>query len=120
MIKQNYMQAALIIILFTFMNSCSKKGSSSAPTEAVPQISISDVSKAEGNGGTTQFTFTVTLDKAYSKQVTVDCATAEGWAKTGEDFTALSQTITFQPNETQKNISVTVVADDVREGNDDF
>ena len=120
MIKRNYMQAALIMMLFTVLNSCSKKSSSAGPVDAVPQISINDVSKPEGNSGFTLFTFTITLDKASSKQVSVDCATAEGWAKAGEDFVALSQTVTFAPNEVQKTISVSVVGDDIREGNDDF
>lgn len=113
-----FINAALTAI--TLLSACSKKSSGSTDGEAVPKIFITDISAAEGNGGSSSFTFKVELDHSYSKAVTVDCATTEGWAKAGEDFTPLSQKITFAPNETQKNVSVNVVADDIREGNDDF
>ncbi len=118
--KLNLMQLSLLIVAFTLFSNCSKKSDSSAPAEAIPKISIADVSRAEGTGGTTLFNFTVTLDHAYSKIVSVGYSTAEGSAKQTEDFTAATQTISFQPNETSKTIAISVVADDLREGNDDF
>src|SRR5256885_9014121 len=43
-------------------------------------LSINDVSQAEGNSGTTAFTFTVTLTGATAVPVSVDFATASGTA----------------------------------------
>ena len=115
------MYTALIIMITSFLTSCSKKGSSDGGVaDVAPKISINNLSKAEGNSGTTQFSFTVELDKVSSKTVTVDCATADGWAKASEDYTAKTQTITFAPNELQKTFVVNVVGDDIREGSDDF
>ncbi|MBL7743571.1 MAG: family 16 glycosylhydrolase, partial [Chitinophagaceae bacterium] len=82
---------------------------------------ISNVTQAEGNSGTSSFLFTVKLSNATSKQVTVTYSTAEGSAKNTEDFTAVTnQSVVFQPNETEKTISINVVADNAREGDDDF
>jgi beta-glucanase (GH16 family) len=114
------MNSVFILLAFLSMN-CKKSGGGGGTTvESVPSISIEDASRAEGNGGNTDFQFTVKLSATYSKAVTVNYATAEGSAKATEDFTNASGTVTFQPNETSKTISVSVVADDIKEGNDDF
>ncbi|MEZ6125430.1 MAG: Calx-beta domain-containing protein [Planctomycetaceae bacterium] len=52
-------------------------------------LSISDVTLAEGNSGTTLFTFTVTLDKAVDTALTVSFSTADGTALAGTDYTAI-------------------------------
>src|SRR5262249_50889102 len=52
-----------------------------------PRISINDVSKKEGNSGTTAFVFTVSLSTTYDQIVTVRYATANGTAKvTDHDY----------------------------------
>ena len=56
-------------------------------------ISINDVTVTEGNTGTINAVFTVTLSAASDQTVTVDCATADGTATTaGSDYTAVSGT----------------------------
>ena len=50
---------------------------------ALPQIAIGDVSQAEGNSGSSNFTFTVNLSSASSVPVTVDYVTADGTANGG-------------------------------------
>src|SRR5262249_661884 len=57
--------------------------------------SINDVTVTEGNTGTTQATFTVTLDAAVDTPVSVDYATANGTAQAGSDYTAAAGTLTF-------------------------
>ena len=118
--KKIFMQLSLMILLFAFLSNCSKKNSAAPQPEVQPNISIDDVSKVEGNTGTTQFSFTVSLDKISTKTVSVNYATAEGSAKVNTDFTQSAQTISFQPNETQKLITINVITDDIKEGNDDF
>src|SRR5262249_26033746 len=71
-----------------------------------PRISITDVSKKEGNNNhTTLFTFTVTLSAAYDQPVTVSYRTVDDTAKTSDqDYVAKSGTLTFRPGETSKTI----------------
>ena len=66
-------------------------------------LRINDVSRAEGNTGTTAFTFTVTLTPASTGNVTVTYATANGSALAGSDYTTLPSTLlTFSPGQTSK------------------
>jgi len=63
----------------------------------------------------------LTLDHASSKPVTVNYSTVDGTAKAGADYTAVNgQLLTFQANETEKRIQITVVADDIREADETF
>ncbi len=113
----------LSVLSLVLLISCSKGGSGGGgetPTPA-PQISITDLSLFEGNGGTTTFPVEVKLSNKSSKEVKVQYSTIEGFAKAGEDYTAVTnQTLTFAPNETTKTINITIVADLIKEGDDDF
>jgi hypothetical protein len=83
-------------------------------------IRISDApSVVEGNTGTRQLIFTVTLDQASSSTVSVKFATADGTAKLAlNDYKAASGTLTFSPGQTSKQIIVTTVGD-TRKGIDE-
>ena len=110
---------AAMIALFC-VNGCSKSSGDNTPAPD-PSVSISDATQVEGNGGTSVFEFVVTLSNATSKQVTINYSLEEGTAKAGEDFVAATnQAVVFQPNETSKKISVTVVADDIKESDETF
>jgi hypothetical protein len=86
-----------------------------------PRISIKNVSKKEGNSGTTVFTFTVTLSAAYDAPVTLNFATSDGSAKTSDnDYVANSGTITFVPGQTTKTITIVVKGDKKKEANENF
>ncbi len=102
--------------------SCSKSsGGSGEEPPVVPAISVNDVTFFEGNGGTTSFEFEVTLDKKTTKEVTVNYSVIGTTAKAGEDYVAATnQTISFPAGTTQKKIIVSVVADDIKEGDDAF
>jgi beta-glucanase (GH16 family) len=105
--------------MFFLLNACSKGGGTN--TTPTPKISISDIAQPEGNTGTTNFEFTAYLSNASSQQVTLTYTLSEGTAKSGQDFVAATnQTVTFQPNETTKKIIVSVVADDIKEGDETF
>ena len=56
-------------------------------------------------------TFNVTLSGTYNLPVTVNYATADGTATAGLDYTAVSDTLTFQPGESSKTITVMVTGD---------
>jgi hypothetical protein len=74
----------------------------------------------EGNAGTTNATFTVTLSAASTQVITVNFATANGTAVAPGDYTAASGTLTFAAGETSKTIIVPVVGDLLDEANETF
>jgi hypothetical protein len=86
----------------------------------LPSVTISDVTATEGNSGTTPFDFTVKLSRTSSQSVTVTYSTADGTATAGSDYVAASGTITFNPGETTKRITVQVNGNTVYEPNETF
>ncbi|MCM2314770.1 MAG: hypothetical protein NDJ92_06420 [Thermoanaerobaculia bacterium] len=88
---------------------------------APPEITVSDVAVLEGDAGTVNAVFTVTLTPASAGTVTVDYATANGTATAGSDYTALSSTtLTFLAGETSKQVMVSVTGDTTTETNETF
>jgi uncharacterized delta-60 repeat protein len=86
-----------------------------------PRVTINDVSMTEGNSGTKNFVFTVTLSAAYDDAVTVSYQTSNGTATTGNnDYVALSGSLTINPGETSKTVTIQVKGDKKRESNETF
>src|SRR5688500_5613000 len=101
----NKIKYFLVLVLTMFIISCDKNNG--GKTEEKPGLSINDISTAEGNTGTTAFTFELTLTKSFSQAVTVNYRTVEGTAKSTTDFTAIADaSVTFQPGEMKKTIVV--------------
>lgn len=86
----------------------------------VPALSINDVTVTEGNAGTTNATFTVSLSASSSQQVTVNFATANDTAIQPGDYTSNSGTLTFASGETTKSVTVTVNGDTLEEADETF
>ncbi|MCP4427363.1 MAG: hypothetical protein GY803_22985, partial [Chloroflexi bacterium] len=85
-----------------------------------PTLTISDETIAEGDSGTTNIVFTVTLSPAGIQTVTVDYATTDGTATAGSDYTAVSDTLTFPQGQTTRTITVPIHDDTVFEGIETF
>src|SRR5262249_52452092 len=86
-----------------------------------PRISISDVARAEGQRAhPTLFPFTVTLPAAYDQAVTLSCRPPDVTANSGEDYTAKTGTLTFNPGETTKTIAISVIGDSKKEADETF
>lgn len=64
--------------------------------------------------------FVVTLSRASTETVTVSYETSDGTATHGDDYVAASGTLTFAPGETERTVSVTVLDDDLDEGEETF
>jgi len=88
--------------------------------DPLPGISINDVTLVENNSGPRTFHFFVRLSNASSKQVSVQYSTADGTAKAGSDYSAISGTLTFQPGQTTSIATVPVFADPVVEPDENF
>jgi uncharacterized protein (TIGR03437 family) len=85
-----------------------------------PTITINDVSVTEGNSGTKTVDFTVSLSTTSSQSITVDYATANGTATAGSDYQSTSGTLTFNPGDTSKPVSVTINGDTLVEPDETF
>jgi hypothetical protein len=86
-------------------------------------VSIGDATVLEGDSGTTNATFPVTLSAApqSGQQVTVQVATANGTATAGSDYSAVSQTLTWNSGDAlTQNFSVPVIGDTNPEGAETF
>src|SRR5262245_11314899 len=90
------------------------------PALDAPSLSIDDVSIVEGNVGTTNAAFTVTLSAASTSTVKVHYSTFDGSAVAGSDYEATSGTVTFDPGETSKTILVPVIGDRTFEYSESF
>jgi probable HAF family extracellular repeat protein len=88
--------------------------------ETLPALTISDATVTEGNTGTTNATFSVTLSAPSSQTVTVGYGTADGTATAGSDYEAASGTLIFAPGETTKIITVFVNGDRLGEPDETY
>ncbi|HEX7149841.1 MAG TPA: Calx-beta domain-containing protein [Thermoanaerobaculia bacterium] len=77
----------------------------------IPSITISDPTAGEGNAGTSNATFTLTLSAATAHDVTVDYATANVTAFAGEDYAPASGTLLFPAGTTSRTLTVAVAGD---------
>jgi hypothetical protein len=86
----------------------------------VPNISINDVIISEGNTGTTDAVFTVSLSSSSTQAIQVVYATADGSAFAGSDYIPASGTLVFAPGETSKTVTIQVNGDTQVEPNEFF
>ena len=77
-------------------------GTVSVANSCGPSLSINDVSVTEGDTGSVNANFTVSLSPAATGTVTVAYATAAGTATAGSDFTTATGTLTFLAGETAR------------------
>lgn len=92
--------------------------------DTAPALTINDVQISEGNlvngqPGTKDMTFTVTLSKPSGQTVKVNYATANGTAQAGNDYTTTVGTLTFAPGSAlTQTVTVAIKGDAVVEGNE--
>ena len=86
-----------------------------------PGLYVSNASVAEGNDGTVEAVFRVTLVNPPEDQtVTVTYATADGSATAPGDYTSQSGPLSFPPGTTSREVRVVVNGDRVDEANETF
>jgi hypothetical protein len=87
----------------------------------LPEVSINDVSQAEGNSGTTNFEFTLTRTGDLSLPSSVGFSTSDGTAKTSEnDYDANSGTANFAVDSDTTIVTVIVNGDSIIENDETF
>jgi hypothetical protein len=87
--------------------------------DPLPKFSISDFQTTEGNSGTKDFTFNVTMSAASSFDTSVDFFTDTD-SPSDNDYQNVSGTLTFVAGETQKTIVVKVNGDTLLEEDEAF
>jgi hypothetical protein len=96
-------------------------GSVGGPEPEEPVVlAVADASALEGGRGTSNVAVAVTLSSASNQAITVSYRTVDGTAKAKGDYNATSGTLTFQPGETSRMISIAVQGDRKREANETF
>ena len=88
------------------------------PVESLVQVA--DVALYEGDSGTTQALFTVSLSEASSEVVLVAYESQDGTANAGEDYQAVSGTLRFSPGETSHQIAIPIYGDTQFETDESF
>ncbi|WP_271783983.1 Calx-beta domain-containing protein [Aquimarina algiphila] len=90
--------------------------------DSTPTLSISDPTIGEGNSGSTNVTFTISLSTASGKTVTVNYATSDNTATIADgDYNQVTTAgVTFLPGETSKMITVGVNGDAKVEADESF
>ena len=85
--------------------------------DPLPVMAVSDASANEANGS---IGFLVSLDKPAAGTVTVDYRTENVTATAPGDYTQTSGTLTFDPGETQKMVTVPIIDDTVPDNGETF
>ncbi|MBC7818680.1 MAG: hypothetical protein IAG10_17460 [Planctomycetaceae bacterium] len=85
-----------------------------------PRISVNNVTVTEGNTGSVNAVFTVTLSHASDEAVTVAFATANGTAGAGSDYTAASGNVIVPAGQLSQTFAIAVKGDRLAEPNETF
>lgn len=89
--------------------------------DTLPAVSINSVTLAEGNSGSTVFSFTVTLSNASYQAVNVTAATGDGSATVADtDYTAAGGLVSIPAGSTSAPFPVSVQGDTKFESNETF
>ena len=88
--------------------------------DGAPTLSIDSPSVTEGDSGSKNLTWTVTLSAASGKRVTVDYADTEtGTALAGVDYTTVTGgSLTFEAGTTTRTFAVSVIGDTLSEADE--
>jgi hypothetical protein len=85
-----------------------------------PTVSIADATVGEGDAGTTNAAFTLTLSQPSGRETAVDVATSDATAVAGSDYTATSTTVTIPAGATSAGVDVPIAGDTTHEPDETF
>lgn len=110
-IKALLLPAILIAIGAVFSTSAA---AANIVSLASPTYSVNE------NAGSVSIVVQLDRSAGDNKQVTVNFATRNGSASEGSDYFKASGTLTFQPNQTMKLVSVSIINDSIPESSETF
>jgi len=107
---------------FTAPDGTTYQATATITNDDLPKLSIADATVGEGDDGSAQLSFTISLDEANPvEDVSVEVSTADGTATAGSDYTALSaQTVTIPAGETSVEVVVEISGDSEFEPDETF
>lgn len=88
--------------------------------DPLPVVTIADTSVLEGNSGTTNAVFQLTLSNPSSSEAQVTCSTSNGTATNGTDYIATIATVIFPAGTTNQTFAVPVIGDIINEPDQTF
>ena len=88
--------------------------------DPLPQASINDVTVTEGDAGSVNASFTVSLNAPSGRPVSIDYATANGTATAPSDYQTTAGTVSFPAGQTAQQVTVQVNADVLDEDDETF
>ena len=112
-LDQTPLMLVTVSLMVALISACNSSGGSDkeSPDAELPSLSIADADATEGDSGTANMTFVVTLSKSSSEIVTVEYSTSNGSATAGVDYQASIGTLQFAAGDTLQTISVTIQGD---------
>lgn len=84
----------------------------------IPVVRVADARVTEGNAGTTALTFNVTLTQPADVAVQASYFTTNGTATAGEDYQGAQSSVTFEPGQVARTVTINVIGDTVVEPNE--
>jgi hypothetical protein len=86
----------------------------------LPCVSVNDVTVSEGDAGSQNMNFVVTLSQASLQTVRVNYSLVDASATRGTDFTNVSDRLVFAPGETTRTVTVPILGDTIDEIDETF
>ena len=106
------------------LGTATATGTILADSDALPKLSVAAASRVEGNSGTADMEFTVTLTNAASEPITFEWNTRDALtgalATAGTDYTAVPEgtVATIPAGETSVKLRVPIIGDRIKAGDD--
>lgn len=108
------------VLCMSMCYACKKDDNNTNNTTTLPKIIASNLTLFEGDDVSSTFRVKLSLNQATDKEVSVNYQTQALSAKENEDFTPNAGQIIFPKGSTSAEIAIIVVADTLKEGDEDF
>lgn len=115
--KMNTLLRVLALSLVLSSASCGDGDTKEGEGEGgdLPSLAINDITKFEGNGGTSIFTFLLQLSEPASVDASFTYTAEEGTAGRDIDFLPTAGTVVIPAGTRDASVEVTIIADEFRE-----
>jgi hypothetical protein len=95
-------------------------GGTIANDDQFPEITINNASVVEGNSGTRNLNFSVTLSNRSFQAISMTATTADGTAAAGSDYFARTATVNINPGQLSATFTVAAMGDVLSEPSETF